>query len=415
MEVNRLFSALQIGRVPDEEVVEVLGSVLPLRRWESGNRVSYLHPEQGHVLNLVYTRRGRVAACEPGPGLTDDLVEEIANLGQAALGSDTGHEVRRQVLFSMPEAKGYWRHGDEWQILPAPPEAPRPTFLMGEFPFVLEYRIRSSSNTAIAFTRSRRRAWELHLVLSLLLRGRITRESDAKPHHWVLPEDPSAEAARAAYLNEGYTIEGGFVPRAENFSHATAFPRLTVVPDEEYYARRGFDPEHALDVPASLDDIFNRFEQSDPQTRDRLLRAAYWLDAAYRVWDMSKALSYVAAIFAVEALVPSHEAEPCPCCGLDRSPGPTARFRDFVEKYAASTEEAPRQGLYELRSKLVHGHRLHALDLPRAWGALTPRDEEFRDLHDAALGVARSATRRWFLDVSGGAAPSSSSEQAHDA
>jgi hypothetical protein len=220
MDAETLSAALQVGHVPDEELVSVLGTVLTLTRWESGNRVSYFHPEQSHALDLIYDRHGHIASCEPGEGLTDELVEVLASLVRTALGSDAGFEVRRDVLFSMPETKGYWRHGDEWQIHPAPAEAPRPDFLMGEFPFVLEYRVRSSADTRVMLTRWQTRLWELHLLLALVLHGRITREWGEKPHHWMLlPQDlVGDDGISTAYLNEGYMVGGGFVSRTEDFS-----------------------------------------------------------------------------------------------------------------------------------------------------------------------------------------------------
>jgi len=372
--------------------------VFPLSRWESGDRITYFHPERGHALDVVYNKHGQIMRYEPGPGLTDELVATLRERAEVAFAPDTGSEVRRDVLFSVPEVKGYWRHGDDWQILPAPPQAPRPGFLLGEHPFVLEYRVRSSANDAVVFTR-RRRSWELHLLLSLVLRGSITHETDAKPHHWVLMGEPTAAGVHTAYVNEGYMVEG-LIARADSFSNPEGLPELVVVPDEEYYARRGIDiSEDALDAPAGLDAFLNRFEDADPRTREQLLRASYWLDAAYRVWDTSKSLSYIAAVNAVESLVPKREHDPCPCCGLDRSPGPTARFHDFVETYAAAEGAADRKAIYRLRSAFVHGDGLHNFDVPRVWGALVPGDMKHRELHDAAFAVASTAIRTWFLSA----------------
>jgi hypothetical protein len=75
--------------------------------------------------------------------------------GKAA--DDCGIEVRRDVLFSGRELRGFWRHHDEWQILPAPPEAPRPRALYDEQAFALEYRVRTSANDIVSLTRRRRR------------------------------------------------------------------------------------------------------------------------------------------------------------------------------------------------------------------------------------------------------------------
>jgi hypothetical protein len=327
--------------------------------------------------------------------LTDEIVEELRAQVDAAFSEDAGVEIRRSLLFSMPTVTGFWRHGDDWQILPAPPQAPRPSATMGDHPFVIEYRVQRSLDFSVALMRRSRRYWELHLLLSLLLRGRVTRETTSAPHHWVLLPEPLPNGLQTVYVNEGYFPGEGFLLVADDFSDPSEYSQLNVVPDAEYYARRGIE-RNEMEVPASLDEFFDRFEAADSRTRDQLLRASYWFDAAHRVWDVSKSLSFIATINAVEVLVPEPEEDRCPECGRDRSPGPTARFHDFVEKYAAGQGVDERKALYRLRSAFVHGGALHNLDIPRAWG-MEPHVLRHHELHDIALAVARTAIRTWFI------------------
>ena len=116
-----LAAAIGLGKVPDEELVGILGGVLPLSRWESGRRVAYFHPQQGHVLDVVYGRGGRIVGVEPATGLTTELLDELRVLASSAFEEDATYEVCRDPLFSVPRIQGYWRHRDEWQILPARP------------------------------------------------------------------------------------------------------------------------------------------------------------------------------------------------------------------------------------------------------------------------------------------------------
>lgn len=205
-----------------------------------------------------------------------------------------------------------------------------------------------------------------------------------------------ADGSHTVYANEGYMI-AGFVARADDFTDPSGYRKLAVVPDDEYYAQRGIGVDDDVTVPSSFDAFFDRFESADVRMRDQLLRASYWLDSASRAWETSKSLSYVAAINAVETLMPKQKADPCPTCSRDRSPGPTAGFRDFVETYAAAEGADARVAIYQFRSALVHGHRLHSMDLPGAWGALARKVED-RGLHDTAFAISRTAVRTWFLD-----------------
>jgi hypothetical protein len=393
-----LGDALGLGRVPDEELVSILRDVLPLGRWESGERVTYFHPERGHALDVVYDRHGQVVRYEPGPGLTDELVRTLRECAEAAFAADVGVGVRREVLFSIPRDQRVLATRRRLADPPRSPAGTRPGFLLGEHPFVLEYRTRSSANFALAETRRWRRLWELHLLLSLLLRGQITRESLAHPHHWVLLHEPTSGGLHTAYVNEGYLVDG-FIARADNFSDPAGYQKLTVVPDDKYYARDSIRSDDDLSVPACLDAVFDRFENADLRTRDQLLRASYWFDAAGRVWHTSKSLSYIAAINAVETLLPEQKTDPCPCCKRDRSPGPTARFHNFIETYAAAEGTEARSAMYGLRSAFVHGGGLHGLDVPRSLpGTLAPSDMKHWDLHSAALAVSATAIRTWFLN-----------------
>jgi hypothetical protein len=393
---EELYEVLGGGRVSDEELLAVLGGVFSLSRWESGQRVSYFHSEHGHALDLVYNRHGRIARCEPGEGLTPELVETLGARVSRIVADDVGSEVRRDVLFSGRDLRGFWRHRDEWQILPAPPESPRPGALYDEHAFVLEYRLRPSANDIVSLTRRRRRYWELHLLLSLVFRGLITRENEAHPHHWVILDAPTPEGVQTAYLNEGYMVGGGFTLRAEDFSDPGDVPKLGVVPRRDYYARGGVG-DLFTEAPDCLTAVFDRFESAEIGVRDQLLRASYWLDTAYRVWHESKSLSYIAAINSLETLLTQPAPDLCPACGRNCAPGPTALFRDFVEKHAPDESPADRAALYRLRSAFVHGGTLHSLDVPGAWGALVPADVAQRELHDAALRVARTAILDWLL------------------
>jgi len=316
-----LGDALRLGEVADEELTGIFGTVFPLARWKSNDRVNYFHSKHGHVLDVVYSKRGQILRFEPRPGLTDELVAELREHVDAAFAQDAGVEIRRSLLFGIPPVNGFWRHGDDWQILPAPPQAPRPEFLMGDHPFVLEYRVRSSSAFSVALMRRSRRYWELHLLLSLVLRGRITRETFEPQHHWVILPEPMPNGLQTAYVNEGYLVGEGFLLVADDFSDPSKYPPLAVVPDDDYYARRGVARDQ-MDVPACLDVFFDRFDAADTRTRDQLLRASYWLDAAYRVWHISKSMSFIATINAVEVLIPEAEETAVPSAAVTAAPGP---------------------------------------------------------------------------------------------
>jgi hypothetical protein len=396
-----LGEALHLGSVPDDEAVVVLTSALGMSGWDEGQRVSYFHSEQGHVLDAVYAKKvGRILAYEPTPNLTPEIADGLRAEFASAFDPDLGFEVRREIFFSVPEIKGTWRHGDDWQILPKPSHAPRPfpDSLGKEQAFVLEFRIRTSPHHTLLETRRSRRRWELHLLLAFVLRGTVKPEVSAPgEQRWVVFLDPETDTSKTAYAGEGYKVGGrGFVVRDRDFSEPEAEP-LGTLPDEDYYARIGLQTE--MDVPASIDSFFDRFEAAPHETREKMLRACYWFSASYRMWHALQSLSFVSAINAVEALLPESEQHECSVCGKEhRYPGPTQLFRDFVERYAQGVPKRARSDMYDLRSSLLHGTQLHGSDVPRAWSGIIPSVQRHEALHRTALEVARTSVRNWFLD-----------------
>lgn len=176
-----LTEAISLGRIDDDELLGLLAELFPLSRWSDGRRVTFFHPQQGHVLDAVYDRHGRIAACEPQAGLTSEL-QGLRDRVTDAVNALRAWEVRRDPLFSTPAVGGFWRHDDEWQILPAPPEAPRLGFLLGGHPFIFEYRVPTSASTRAALTRRSRRLWQLHLLFCPCSCADPSRRSRWKPH-----------------------------------------------------------------------------------------------------------------------------------------------------------------------------------------------------------------------------------------
>jgi hypothetical protein len=376
----------------------VIHEAFPHSRIERGSRVvSYFHPEWGHVMSARTSSTGRVTY-EAGEGLCDEALD-VLRVGIEEAASPVW-EVWRDPLFSIDQVNGYWRRGDDWQIVPAPPGAPRPGFTHADHPFILEYKVRSSSNFTVALSRRMRRLWELHLLLSLLLRRGVTREHPEVQHHWVILPEASVEGFHTVYANTGYIVGEGFVNKGPSLTEPEPhLSPLTVTPATEYYSWERVVPDE-MEIPDCIDGFFDRVDASSATCRDQLFRAAYWYDMAYRVWPASKALSLVSAVTAVEVLLPDQVQHPCPDCGANHAitgKGPTAMFAEFVERYASSENTEARKKVYGLRSQLVHGSDLHAMDTPRVWGALLPAAEDHRSLHDAAFAVARTAIRNWFL------------------
>ena len=104
---------------------------------------------------------------------------------------------------------------------------------------------------------------------------------------------------------------------------------------------------------------------------------------------------------AIETMVDRPPPVPCPACNRDMGPGPTRLFREFVERYCASSGVDTKvvNELYRVRSALAHGHYLFQLD-EAPWsfnvGAMAARLSE-DEIYRSAITVAKTGLRNWLL------------------
>ena len=76
-------------------------------------------------------------------------------------------------------------------------------------------------------------------------------------------------------------------------------------------------------------------------------------------------------------------------------PGSKARFQEFFERYAPGASLASRRNtMYKLRSTILHGSMLMAMDQDRAFG-WDPIEHEDMELHRELWTVTQTAIRSW--------------------
>jgi len=177
---------LHIGEVDDDELSLAISSVLSRGAQFRAKEVEYRTIADEGVLSLRY-RAGSVVDAIAGPAMTADLEEQLQAVINDTVLTPSGRKVWRCVMFSGRPVEGYWCFKDEFQIVPAPPEAPRPNVLLAEHPFALDLAFDDSSDFRIRGLRRSRRSYELGLVLDLVLRGGISWTSRDSRATWRTP------------------------------------------------------------------------------------------------------------------------------------------------------------------------------------------------------------------------------------
>jgi len=394
-----LWEALHGDEVDEPELTTLLDNHFAGGRMEPGSDTVELTKEPGSRGEAALRLRfmdGILVDVDPGPALTVEDLAQLRALVEDALLRPQGEQVARRIFFSRPEVTGWWRYRDHLQLLPAPPDAPRAGFLMAMHPLVVEFAYPGTGHSLVRLVRQRFRTWELGLLLNLMLYAQVHVHGDRHSHHWVIDPDPEFQAK---YLNEGYHLPG-FVVEADSFSSVEGLARMPERPDDTYYTRPGIGSGDVADVPASLSDLLDRYFAMTAPERMRVLRAAYWLRHASDVWDLSHTAYHIAVVNAIEVMLAPGETDPCPTCGMNRAPGPTARFTAFLDTYAPKSDdsEPSRKELYRTRSKASHGHALLLSDVPRTWGGLEPAEWEELDQLRMARQLAQVAIVNWLRE-----------------
>jgi hypothetical protein len=357
--------------------------------------VEYRTSEDEWVLSLRYSE-GIAVDAVTGPAYTQEIGEQIRRALADALDATT-RKVWRVPIFSLRRIEGWYRHNDDFLIRPAPEEAPRPDVEYAQHPWVLEFAFIESSDLRVCNLRTERRAYELALVLNLLLGGMIDRPPNRARNHWMFTRkaDGTPFIGDSKWLQEGYFIPG-FNPQADDFSDVAAWSPLTEVPTDGYYRRRGFDFK-SLAVPASMTDLSDAFGRLSGSQRNRFLRSCYWLHMADVVWTYSQSLHLVSLINGLECLAQSGEKRLVPEAS-------TKMFLDFMQEYAPGRPSRSRiNRIYEVRSLVTHGERLLGYDTPQGHG-LHPTSSADRESGTEAVLLARGAIINWLVRETGGSA-----------
>jgi hypothetical protein len=327
-------------------------------------------------IKLTFSEKKQIIAIEPGPAFDAAQWEQVV----AEIERTATYKVGRDCSFSSFRVAGSWRGNRSGvQILPPPADAPRAPFEMAEHPFILEYPVKGSDLWRITNFRRMREHRQLTFLLNVLLAGGTTIQPRRPRQLWAIVHEEGVAGQEVKWVHEFYFANFGEAVRHE-LSPPSA-ETLEEVDPETYYATVGHDGQ-GLRVPADLDESICCYMRFSKANRDKFGRAGFWMDMAYRQWTVSFSASFASLVIAIESLG-------------ERSQRPTARFRNFIERYAPGASlENRRNEMYALRSDILHGSGLMEMDQDADFGWAPPEQKE-KDLMNELWGLTRIAMRNW--------------------
>lgn len=332
-------------------------------------------------VELTFSEDKQLVAIEPGPAFDakqwDEVVRDIESTGPMKVGRDCS--------FSSFRVAGSWRGARSGvQILPPPADAPVAPVEMAEHPFIFEFPVKVSDQWTITNYRRMRNHRCLTLLLNILIRGHTCLQPRRHRHLWA--SVPGDSTFGVKWVQEFYFANFGEIV-ADTLSPLTP-ARVKEVGPISYYALVGLDGR-SLEVPADLDDMICRYTQLSSKTRAAFDRASFWMDMASRQWTVSQSGSFASLVIAIEALGDRSQGK-----------GATARFHDFLDRYApgASLQDRRKQ-MYALRSDILHGSGLMAMDRDADFG-WSPPEQGDKDLMEELWGLTKLSMRNWLMNPS---------------
>jgi hypothetical protein len=393
-----LLDLLRDKRINVREFEQIVLSHFSRAMHVAPNAVVYPNDASDFALKITYDKHDNIQSITGGPALKDDDIATLIRRLESDVIPSAGTKVGAVVLFANRPVNGFFKYADVFQILPLPPDAPRPKYPVGGgYPFLLEFTFSSSADVWLSVSRRMVVGRELELFVCGIVSNSI--HDLTSQHHWVMTSEPDVQPMTVGYCQEAYAVPG-LKRERDAYSDLDGIARISQLPPSEFFGRRGVPVGQDLDVPSNLEELYRTFSNLPEADRQRFLASCFWYQHASRVIHFSRSAYFTALISAVEALVPRPTGQPqCPSCKRTTGPGPTQQFADFLETFAPGPGEMKRlrKDLYSIRSRLSHDGALLRSDTRRWSPRFSPSvGRESDDLSNAS-SIVRVTLVNWLL------------------
>jgi hypothetical protein len=407
---ENLNQVLQIGKVDDAELSTLLLHHFGYADGGAADGVHFHHPQGQGKVTLIYKGSKIVTAVgnDLAPRETSVLSEKVFR----DLVETPGFTAGRCILLSTYKVTGSFINGEKLRILPVPAVAPNTpdlteteTFsqhLKIEYPFVVEFLLRRSTNPFIEIRRLDKSIRKWALLLNAFLECQVSAISRGQARHWI--HHNSADLYDGyTYCREGYRFPG-FADIGPGFSPVNEVPPMQTMEFYDYFGNPRQELNPRLRIPRQLPDFLRRFDSLPLEDQEKFLRAAFWFNQASNVWRDSKSGAYLAIISAIETLKPAVTPESkCDKCGAPRGKGLALQFKEFLDSLAPQSgdDSALRKELYQMRSKLIHGSYLFQADLD-VIREINPQSVSEWGAYSNCMSLGRRALLGWLMEKTGG-------------
>lgn len=298
-------------------------------------------------------------------------IVKIESLIKRELQSTTVQSINRMFMFASMPVEGFFSVADQFQLYPPPSNAPKPSFLWAEHPFVCEFSAASSKVWSLNDFRRTVRFQEIGLLLNLLLDSGVRLPSNMARCVWVIKKTNKSPCNGEKYSSqlcqEGYIVKD-FNRTTDKFSELRDWHPLEEAAPEVYYHQLGISPGHTLKVAIDTRELANKFlSLLKMDDRQKFLRALFWFYQSDERIASSVSIAYIALINAVETLLSDNPIEKGSKDQSILNKSKSKSFFEFIEEHVPARlqfeDGCERKSFYDIRSRLTHGDTLFSRDL----------------------------------------------------
>ena len=390
------FGGLNIEGVDTAELVELLQLHFGMAENQLPRKTVFMSEMDNARLSIIFNKKWEISTIARHGGLDDVEIAEINDKIESQLRQSNGIYVFRDYLFYTVNVETGYKYSDTFQIFPVPPGSAKSDTFWGHHPFVLEVAVPASSNPFTSGNRGRLKVRKIKNVLAVLLQYIVSAIPTSTQHVWVF-NDPT-DTPPVSLKQRMYSCNDPNW-RPDCLSDIASHAMCPMVSPADYYAKYGVSGGEGLELPASIDDQFDRYFSMGTEQQQRFDRACYWYNHAYDVWSLSKSASYVALVTAIECMLDGNpDVKPCETCGKTPTDGPTRQFRSFIETHVPGADELKtvKGELYGVRSRMAHGSRVMANDIG-SWN--DPMNAGEDALHRQLTRLVQRALVNWLASA----------------
>lgn len=377
-------------------------SVFFERSRTAGTLIQFLDESESVIVELLINNKTpKQLELRTGTKCTPATFDKVKSAIDEAITESTP-SVSRSIIFCDEPIDGYFRYGDDFQILPPPDDAPKPRYnAEGPHPMRLEFSFDKSSNEVINNYRISKKTFELSSLLNLFLNRRVWTRDFTFRKGWVWCDDE--KVTKLCTLLYGYNFSPS--DKYSDFTETKNYRLISSVePSAYYHFTSNLYNGRSLEVPSNLNELLDiAFRNSE--THEELLNITKLFSVASKLWDSSETAAYLSTVNTIESIVEKRRSKSkrCKTCNKELE-GPTKAFKGFIEKYTTKSDdeliEKIKKNIYTTRSRITHGGLLLGNDQQPYWIQLDQNSYK-RSLEEGRVlrCLVREAIINWLTDT----------------